>query len=404
MNDMSAAANSITPISSKFAYPVFNGGRDLRLDFLRGLIMLVVITVHMEYFSLFSMFVWERIGYVSSAEGFVVLSGIVLGIVYKKRIVREGFKNSALKLWKRSFQLYRVNLFVILSISLLGALPFVNIFEVSHWVPMHAKDQIYPLYPPITASWIEIVQQALLLRIGPHQFQVIGLYVGLIALAPLILFCLHRQKTLLLIAASWSLFLINQELQLRITGARFEWGFPSLTWQLLFINGMAIGYHNEKILGYMADGNSKALILIAILVCLAFLFLALNNPNAIFWPWRTLSNIDASYHHEIYVAWFQKSTLGLGRIINNIALFIVFYYVLSRYWLPINKAFGWLLIPLGQASLYVFILHIYFIILVSNSSLGEYDSFLVNSAIHASTILLIWAMVKRRVLFQIIPR
>ena len=404
MNDMSAAANSITPISSKFAYPVFNGGRDLRLDFLRGLIMLVVITVHMEYFSLFSMFVWERIGYVSSAEGFVVLSGIVLGIVYKKRIVREGFKNSALKLWKRSFQLYRVNLFVILSISLLGALPFVNIFEVSHWVPMHAKDQIYPLYPPITASWIEIVQQALLLKIGPHQFQVIGLYVGLIALAPLILFCLHRQKTLLLIAASWSLFLINQELQLRITGARFEWGFPSLTWQLLFINGMAIGYHNEKILGYMADGNSKALILIAILVCLAFLFLALNNPNAIFWPWRTLSNIDASYHHEIYVAWFQKSTLGLGRIINNIALFIVFYYVLSRYWLPINKAFGWLLIPLGQASLYVFILHIYFIILVSNSSLGEYDSFLVNSAIHASTILLIWAMVKRRVLFQIIPR
>ena len=404
MNDMSATANSITPISNKFAYPVFNGGRDLRLDFLRGLIMLVVITVHMEYFSLFSMFVWERIGYVSSAEGFVVLSGIVLGIVYKKRIVREGFKNSALKLWKRSFQLYRVNLFVILSISLLGALPFVNIFEVSHWVPMHAKDQIYPLYPPITASWIEIVQQALLLRIGPHQFQVIGLYVGLIALAPLILFCLHRQKTLLLIAASWSLFLINQELQLRITGARFEWGFPSLTWQLLFINGMAIGYHNEKILGYMADGNSKALILIAILVCLAFLFLALNNPNAIFWPWRTLSNIDASYHHEIYVAWFQKSTLGLGRIINNIALFIVFYYVLSRYWLPINKAFGWLLIPLGQASLYVFILHIYFIILVSNSSLGEYDSFLVNSAIHASTILLIWAMVKRRVLFQIIPR
>ena len=104
------------------------------------------------------------------------------------------------------------------------------------------------------------------------------------------------------------------------------------------------------------------------------------------------------------MAWFQKSTLGLGRIFNNIALFIVIYYALSHYWLPINKALGWLLIPLGQASLYVFILHIYFIILVSNTSLEEYDSFFVNTAIHATTILIIWAMVKRQVLFRIIPR
>ena len=181
MKDRTVTVRSITNPPNKLAYPVRNGSRDLRLDFLRGLIMMVVITVHMEYFSLFSIFAWERIGYVSSAEGFVILSGIVLGIVYKKRLLHEGFKSSAIKLWKRSFQLYRVNLFVILSI-------------------------------------------------------------------------------------------------------------------------------------------------------------------------------------------------------------------------------GWLLIPLGQASLYVFIVHIYLIILVSNISLGEYDSFIVNTMIHAISILLIWAMVKYQVLFQVIPR
>ena len=103
MNTSSAIITSYIPAQSRLAYCHIDGSRDLRLDFLRGLIMLVVITVHMEYFSLFSMIAWGRIGYVSSAEGFVALSGIVLGIVYKKRIVREGFKNSALKLWKRSF-------------------------------------------------------------------------------------------------------------------------------------------------------------------------------------------------------------------------------------------------------------------------------------------------------------
>jgi len=389
--------------AGKFAYPN-KAGRDLRLDFLRGLIMLVVITVHMEYYSFFSLFVWERIGLVSSAEGFVFLSGVVLGIVYKKRIVRDGFKSSAIKLWKRSFQLYRVNLFVIISIALLGLLPFVDVFEVINWVPITEQNKVFPLYPPNNTSWPDIVKQALLLRIGPHQFQVIGLYVGLIAVAPFILYCLYRKKTVWLIAVSCLLFWVNNNYHFRITGARFEWGFPTLTWQLLFIIGMCSGYHQETVLGYITRGKNKALIIAATSFSLAFLTLALNNPNAVFWPLRDLAGLDGAIYHQIYMGWFQKSTLGLGRVANNISLFIVFYYALTHYWVPINKLLGWLLIPLGQASLYVFILHVYFIILFSNTPLGGYHSFLINTAIHASTILLIWAMVKYQFLFRLIPR
>ncbi len=403
MNVTTLTAFNHGKLSNRQVYPN-NGARDLRLDFLRGLIMLVVITVHMEYYSFFSLFVWGRIGLVSSAEGFVCLSGIVLGIVYKKRLLKEGIKSVALKLWKRSFQLYRINLFVILSIALLATIPFINVFDVTHWVPVYAKDQIYPLYPSVSASWLEIVQQALLLKIGPHQFQVIGLYVGLIAIAPAIIFGLHRNKTILIIAASWTLYWLNNELHLRITGARFEWGFPFLTWQLLFVNGMVIGYHHEKVLGQLADNKISAVKLTAGLISLAFLIFALLNPNPIFWPWEGPSLIDSAVSHDIYLAWFQKTTLGLGRILNNATLFIVFYYLLSQYWQPINKALGWLLIPLGQASLYVFILHVYFIILFSNTALPEYHNFWVNTAIHTSTILLIWLMVKYRVLFQLIPR
>ncbi|MBE0468509.1 MAG: OpgC domain-containing protein [Methyloprofundus sp.] len=393
-----------TPLSSQFAYLHNHVGRDLRLDFLRGLIMLVVISVHMEYFSLFSLFAWGRIGYVSSAEGFVTLSGIVLGVVYRRRLSREGFKSCAIKLWQRSFQLYRINLFIILSIAVLRMIPSINTFEVSNWVSLAAPDQVYPLYPPVTASWSTILQQALLLRIGPHQFQVIGLYVVLIALAPLVLFGLHQRKTLLLIGASCLLYGINQKLHLSITGAGFERAFPTLTWQFLFINGMAVGYHHEKVLGYLIDPKNKPLICIAGLICLVFIFLSLNNPKPIFWPWRTFSLIDPAYLHEIYMGWFQKNTLGLGRVINNIVLFIVFYYALSHYWMPINKALGWLLVPLGQASLYVFILHVYFIILFSSTSLPGYHNFFINTGIHLATILIIWAMVKYRVLFNLIPR
>lgn len=366
--------------------------------------MLVVITVHMEYYSLFSFFVWERIGLISSAEGFVALSGIVLGIVYKKRMLRDGFKSSALKLWKRSFQLYRINLFVILSIASLRLLPFVDVFEVTNWVPITEQNKVFPLYPPSTAPWFELVKQTLLLRIGPHQFQVIGLYVGLIAIAPFILYCLHQKKTIWLVSASCTIFWINQKFHLRITGARFEWGFPTLTWQLLFVLGVVVGYHHKTVLEPIADGKNKTLIKTAVCSSLAFLILALNNPNAIFWPLRDLSYLDGTFFHNMYMSWFQKSTLGLGRVFNNVALFVVFYFTLSRYWLPINKALGWLLIPLGQSSLYVFILHIYFIILFSNTPLENYHNIWVNTAIHASTIFLIWGMVKQKFLFQFIPR
>jgi len=396
--------SDLVATQSRLAYRHDKGGRDLRLDFLRGGIMLVVITVHLEFYSFFSLFVWERIGLVSSAEGFVCLSGMVLGIVYNKRIHREGFKISAIKLWKRSFQLYRVNLFVILSIALLAEFSLINTFEVTHWAPINAKDQVYRLYPPVTSSWTEIIQQALLLKLGPHQFRVIGLYVVLLAIAPLVLYGLHKKKTMLVVAVSCLLFWINQDQQLRVTGAGFEWAFPTLSWQLLFINGIVVGYHHKKVLEYISEGKNKVLLFFAGLVSLAFLVLALNNPNAIFWPWRDYSVIDANIYTDIYMSWFQKSKLGIGRVVNNIALFIVLYYALSQYWLPINKVFGWLFIPLGQASLYVFILHIYFIILVSNSIFAGSDNFIINTAIHATAILMIWGMVKLRVLFRFIPR
>ena len=400
---MSAVMGSFTTTSS-LAYPSDNGSRDLRIDYLRGLIMLVVITVHMEYYSVYGLLVWERIGLVSSAEGFVFLSGLVLGIVYRKKIIKDGIWCASKKLWQRSFLLYRVNVVVILSIALLGIVPNIDVFEVTHWVVPGAQDQVYPLYPPKSATWLEVFKQAVFLKIGPHQFQVIGLYVLLIALAPLILFALHRKQTPILLLLSWTMYGLNQFYSVKLTGARFEYAFPSLSWQLLFINGMAVGYHRHIILDYLAHHRNQLLLSLVVLVSLVFIFISLNRPYALFWPWELFTYIDSETYNYLYATWFQKSALGFGRVINNAVLFILFYYLLSHYWQVFSKSLGWLFIPLGQASLYVFILHVYFILLFSNTPLPEYNNFYINTLVHTATILLIWAMVKSRFLFNLIPR
>ncbi len=366
--------------------------------------MFYVLIVHLEYYSIFSMFAWERFGLVSSAEGFVWLSGIVLGIVSRRRVTKLGLKKAMLKLWQRAFQLYRVNVFVILSISLLGMLPFINTYELTHWTAPGTADQSFPLYPPASTPWFGIIKQALLLSIGPHQFQVIGLYVVILALSPLFLCCLHYRHTLLLFIISGSIYISSQFYPMRLTEARFEYAFPLISWQLLFINGMVAGYYHHQILGYFTSKQGQWWVMIAGLCCLGFAFIAHNKPHPLFWPWQGFSYIDAETYRSLYHNWFNKNSLGLGRVLNDLFIFVLSYALLSRYWRCFNQYLGWLLIPIGQASLYVFLLHVYFILIISNTILPEINNFYLNSIIHASSLLIIWGLIKYKVLFNIIPR
>lgn len=385
--------------SAAYGYPP--GTRDLRIDFLRGLIMVYVIIVHFEYFSVFSLFAWERLAIISSAEGFVFLSGIVVGMVYKRRLLQTGLKSASRLLWQRAFKLYRVNIYMILSILLLGLLPFVNVFEVTHWINPWTNES-FALFPVEGTSVSSTISQTLLLRIGPHQYQVIGLYVVLLALAPGALYLLSRGKAGILLLLSWILYAGNHFLQIPLTGARYEMAFPTLTWQLLFFHGMAIGYYRHVVLDYIA--STRWLFYLAISAAIGFLFLTNNNQHLLYLPGWHLDFIKPETYGMLYAFWFQKTSLGLGRILNNAVLFVLAYYLLTTYWVWFEKSLAWLLVPLGQNSLYVFTLHVYFLLLLSNTPLPGLNNIWINSFLHLAVIFTIWGMVKRQILFHIIPR
>ncbi|MGH8550354.1 MAG: OpgC domain-containing protein, partial [Methylococcales bacterium] len=200
------------------------------------------------------------------------------------------------------------------------------------------------------------------------------------------------------------LYLACQVYPIRLTSARFEYGFPILNWQLLFINGMAAGYHRDKIAAWYQKANKHLLILASTGLCLTFLFLANNRPNPTFWPGPQFSVVNPDLFYTLYHYAFQKGELGFGRVINNLVLYITAYFLLTRYWRIFYKSLGWLLIPIGQASLYVFIVHVYIVLLVNNTPFPGYNSIAINTLIHAGAILSIWLMVKKRFLFNLIPR
>jgi len=81
------------------------------------------------------------------------------------------------------------------------------------------------------------------------------------------------------------------------------------------------------------------------------------------------------------------------------------YYLVTWLWLPVERLLGWLFIPLGQAALYVYIVHtlLVYYVLAAAPIFGALSGGFLTVAL-LGPMLLLWFLVKRRVLFAIIPR
>ena len=95
------------------------GSRDLRIDWLRGLAMTFVIVNHTKLSSVLTWFSYERFWTVTAAEVFVVLSGIVIGMVYGRKLRQSDWRGVVRGLSRRAMVLYLAFLGVAFSVVLI---------------------------------------------------------------------------------------------------------------------------------------------------------------------------------------------------------------------------------------------------------------------------------------------
>lgn len=384
--------------------------RDPRLDFMRGLVFVLLFAVHFDYFSIFTFLAWERFGVVSSAETFIALAGITIGLVFGRKLQAEGYGACIPGLFKRALDLYKVNLWLILLIGLSRYFPWIEHVALTTFHDPYTGIT-YPLYPPLDSGVMKMVGDALLLRCGPHQTQIIGLYAFLFLLTPLILFFIQKRRLLLLSGASVALYLINFLMPetppgtaaIRLSGAQFEFGFPLMAWQVLFVHGVIAGCYKFQIVDWFSQRKNRGWLWLCVALSAGFMIFSLNHPIDRFPHWARLHFIAADTFNAIYDDWFTKYNLGPGRLLNEIVLLVTVYAVLTRCWRPINRALGWFFISLGAASLYVFMLHILLLFLIVNTPLPGLHNFWINSAIHLSALLSAWYCVKKQFLFRWLP-
>ena len=162
------------------------GARDLRIDFMRGIALVMMVVAHTEVMSVFNIFSWKRFGLTTGAEGFVILSGFMLGMLNRARLQKVVLLTVSWGLYLRAWKIYRVNIIIIVSFILLAYIPHINVFEVTHFTDRFSGESwsLYPVTPQIKETWFNII---LYLQIGPHQTQILGLYIFLLLLSPLFL-------------------------------------------------------------------------------------------------------------------------------------------------------------------------------------------------------------------------
>lgn len=351
--------------------------RDLRLDLLRGFFLFCMLVYHYHE-SWMVRVTYESFGLVSAAEGFVFLSGMVVGLVYLPILQKQGIGAALRKAWRRALHLYLADVISLAAIVLLGI----------YVLPLKAVTRIVD-----ETTMPELVRDIFTLRLAPLGYDILLLYIILLLFTPLALWLIHTGRTRWLIAASIAIYLLyrfSPETFMWQFSNKDTWRFPVMVWQILFVAGLVTATHRAQL---WQVWHRLAPLRPAIWVTVFFvLFFVMRH-----WPAFRIAVLS----DQAYDLWFDKTMLGVGRLFNALVIAIALTWAVTRFWQPLARGPGNILIPLGQASLYVFLVH-----LVMSYVYRTYSSALPfeSSGIYELlSIFFIWFLVRRKFLFRYVP-
>lgn len=329
-----------------------DGRRDLRLDFLRGYAVFAMIADHVAEISWFSPFTGANRFVTSAAEGFVLLAGLVLGMVYGPRIARSGWLAAADPILRRAAVLYGVTVGL--------TLVFVALFQFTDlrlWL-----DRTYGLG---LADPVELVVGTLTLHFVYHGTDILLLYCVLIAVSPLLLLFLSRGHWLPILAGSWLVWLAHQYYPAQVAipwTVTNSYYFPVAGWQVIFVSAMIVGFYREQAARFL--GRVPMVAWLAIFSAgLAFLIAfqrAYDTGRLASWPF--LGVLAGDLYYQI----FDKPSVAIGRLAASAVVAGFAYSLVTLFWVPLRKALGWLLLPLGFNSLRAYGTHLLIIVVVYN--------------------------------------
>jgi len=361
--------------------------RILTFDLLRGYFLVAIILDHLAYYPNLLDW-WSGRGnlFVSSAEGFFFISGIVLGIVRGAKLIKEPFRIPATLLLKRGAQLYITAVVLMLFFTFVGwlfltnpglkpgiRLPEENIFDII-WGGLTFQ-YIY--------GWADYLR----------------LYAIYILASPIALWLLRKDLWYVLLGVSaliWMQFPHSKLETMELSQV--------YSWQLVFFGGLTVGFYWQQIRSWW----SKISLPVRKVMVTATVSLAAVSMVACFLlAYGTdLLGLDPAFKQafDLLYPTFAKEALYLPRLLLFLLWFWAAFWLFWRLEPFIIRWAGWLFMSFGTNSLYVYTIQAFLVFFLHLVIPSATSSVILNLLLSALGVLLVWVAVRTKFLMGIIPR
>jgi hypothetical protein len=283
--------------------PYLAPGRDLRLDFFRGLALWFIYLDHVPN-NIVSWLTVRNYGFSDATEIFVYISGYTAVIAYSRMMLKDGWPRAAMRIYRRVWQLYVAH--ILLFVAFTAQIAYASIARDT---PQLIEEmQLMGL----GQNPYQAILEAALLKFRPVNLDVLPLYIVLLAAFPFALPAILR----------WPVAVVLASVALWAVTSRFNWNLPGypdgkvwffnpMAWQVVFYSGavMAVLAHRLAVLDrrrYMVTG-------------LAVLYLAFAAFIALSWHYNWLERrIPDWLARQIYP--IDKTNLDILRFVHFVAL------------------------------------------------------------------------------------
>lgn len=359
------------------------------LDLLRGFFIVVIILDHLQFWpSPLQYVTGQGRLWVSAAEGFFLISGLLIGYLRIYKAWNVPLKDIAQKLASRAFLLYAwcvgitfavVGLTILLpgDDSLLPRLPDAN--QVAT-LPIYIWNVVSAQY---ASDWIYFLR----------------LYAIMLLVTPLFIWLVRKGLWYVALGLSLGLYAISL-----LTG----FNEAAMQWQILFFGAAFIGWKLEVILAWLRAHSNirKALIGSLITFTLATMVMSYFFVHG----WDIVESPSTSISRDAYISiranvdpLFSNNPMVPLRI--GLA-FVWFFGLLALFHIAkrhILRLFGWLLRPFGQQSLSIYCLQA-IVLTIFVSFVHVTDNFWVNGLVGVAVVVGIWGIMRIPLIQKLLPK
>jgi hypothetical protein len=310
--------------------------RDLRLDFFRGIALLIIFVSHMPD-NWLAQFKPGAFGFSDSADIFVFVSGYAAALAYAGIFRRASFPVATARVFKRILELYACNMglfFIIAALCAAGNrflqtdIDYIDLLNFSYF--------------------FENTQECLLglfsVRYVPNYFDILTMYMAVLGIMPLLIVLARVHKTLAILAVLLLYLgvpIFKLELPAELAYER-PWFFNPFAWQMLFYTGFAFGS------GWIKPPPASRLLFV---LCSAYVVLSIPLSYFPFYSnFQWLDNIRTQLQPFV-----DKTNLGFLRYFHFLCLAYMAVTLLNGRELLLNGKGAALFVKAGQQALPVFL-------------------------------------------------